>query len=190
MNRYDLAGRRAIVTGGAGGIGRALAQAMIASGAHVELWDTSREGLAAARAALPHAVVRVVDITDAAAVEAAAASPERIDILVNNAGVLGDVKPIWESDPNRFRRVIEVNLVGAYLVTRAVVRRMRAQEPRLLRGHVVNVASIQGREGMALAGAYSAAKAGLIALTKADPTSSPREGRTLPLWNPICNGCR
>lgn len=112
MNRYDLVGKHAVITGGAGGIGRALAAAMIASGAQVTLWDASAEGLAAARAALPQAAAQVVDITDEAAVDAAAAVPERIDILVNNAGVLGDVAPIWESDPARFRRVIEVNLVG------------------------------------------------------------------------------
>jgi 3-oxoacyl-[acyl-carrier protein] reductase len=176
MNRCDLAGKHAVITGGAGGIGRALAVAMIASGAQVTLWDASAEGLAAARAALPQAATQVVDITDGAAVDAAAAVPERIDILVNNAGVLGDVAPIWESDPARFRRVIEVNLVGAYLVTRAVVRRMRAQEARPQRGHVVNVASIQGKEGMALAAAYSAAKAGLIALTKTVAKETAREG--------------
>ena len=181
MNRYDLAGKHAVITGGAGGIGRALAAAMIASGAQVTLWDASAEGLAAARAALPQVATQVVDITDGAAVDAAAAvvtasESGRIDILVNNAGVLGDVAPIWESDPARFRRVIEVNLVGAYLVTRAVVRRMRAQEARPHRGHVVNVASIQGKEGMALAGAYSAAKAGLIALTKTVAKETAREG--------------
>jgi 3-oxoacyl-[acyl-carrier protein] reductase len=176
MNRYDLAGRSAIITGGAGGIGRALGAAMIAAGAHVTLWDASAANLEAARVALPQAATRVVDITDATAVEAAAALPAQIDILVNNAGVLGDVAPIWDSDPQRFRRVIDVNLVGAYLVTRAVVRRMRAHAPRPQRGHIVNIASIQAKEGMALAGAYSASKAGLIALTKTVAKETAREG--------------
>jgi 3-oxoacyl-[acyl-carrier protein] reductase len=181
MNRYDLAGRNAIITGGAGGIGRALAGAMLEAGAQVTLWDANSEGLEAARAALPQAAIRVVDITDQAAVEAAAALPAQIDILVNNAGVLGDVAPIWDSDPQRFRRVIDVNLVGAYLVTRAVVRRMRMQATRPrhrrpLGGHIVNVASIQGKEGMALGGAYSAAKAALIALTKTVAKETARDG--------------
>ncbi|GGG49750.1 SDR family NAD(P)-dependent oxidoreductase [Chelatococcus composti] len=171
MNRYDLAGRTAIVTGGAGGIGRAIASAFIASGAHVCLWDRNETALAAAVSDLGSAAEqRVLDITDAAAVEAAArdchARWGRIDILVNNAGILGEVKPVWETDPENFRRVLEVNLFGAYLVTRAVVGLMRGQEARPMRGHVVNVASIQGKEGMPRAGAYSASKAGLIALTK------------------------
>jgi 3-oxoacyl-[acyl-carrier protein] reductase len=176
MNRYDLAGRSAVITGGAGGIGQALGAAMIAAGAQVTLWDAAAENLEAARAALPQATTRVVDITDEAAVAAAAALPAKIDILVNNAGVLGDVAPIWDSDPQRFRRVIDVNLVGAYLVTRAIVRRMRVQAPRPQRGHIVNIASIQGKEGMALAGAYSASKAGLIALTKTVAKETARDG--------------
>ena len=171
MNRYDLAGRTAIVTGGAGGIGRAVASALIASGARVSLWDRHGAALAAAASELggdPDR--RVVDITRADAVDEAArqchAQWGRIDILVNNAGILGEVKPVWETDPDDFRRVLEVNLVGAYLVMRAVVALMRGQAAQPMRGHVVNVASIQGKEGMPRAGAYSASKAGLIALTK------------------------
>ncbi|ALA17979.1 MULTISPECIES: SDR family NAD(P)-dependent oxidoreductase [Chelatococcus] len=171
MIRYDLAGRTAIVTGGAGGIGRAVASALIASGARVSLWDRDAAALAAAAAELGGKPDRrVVDITDAGAVDEAArqchAQWGRIDILVNNAGILGEVKPVWETDPDDFRRVLEVNLVGAYLVMRAVVALMRGQAARPMRGHVVNVASIQGKEGMPRAGAYSASKAGLIALTK------------------------
>ncbi|APF36610.1 SDR family oxidoreductase [Chelatococcus daeguensis] len=171
MNRYDLAGRTAIVTGGAGGIGRAVASALISSGARVSLWDRDDRALETAVAELGgEPDRRVVDITDAGAVDEAArqchAQWGRIDILVNNAGILGEVKPVWESDPDDFRRVLEVNLVGAYLAMRAVVALMRGQAAQPLRGHVVNVASIQGKEGMPRAGAYSASKAGLIALTK------------------------
>jgi 3-oxoacyl-[acyl-carrier protein] reductase len=184
--RYDLTGRTAIVTGGAGGLGRGIAQELIQAGALVELWDADADALRKAAAALG-AGARLIDITDPAAVDAAAiaAFPEggRIDILVNNAGVLGEVKPIWETSPENFQRVLQVNLFGAYLVTRAVVGRMRRQPLREapvgqhgLRGHVVNIASIQGKEGMALAAAYSASKAGLIALTKSVAKETARDG--------------
>lgn len=186
--RYNLRGRRAIVTGGAGGLGRGIAQAFVDAGATVELWDANVTTLAEAAADLGPAVsARYIDITDAAAVEAGAEAAfrdgGRIDILVNNAGVLGEVKPVWETDPQNFQRVLQVNLFGAYLVTRAVVGRMRAQAPRetavsqhALRGHVVNIASIQGKEGMALAAAYSASKAGLLALTKSVAKETAKDG--------------
>ncbi|TCR62248.1 SDR family NAD(P)-dependent oxidoreductase [Bosea sp. BK604] len=186
--RYNLRGRRAIVTGGAGGLGRGIAQALIDAGATVELWDANEAALALAAADLgPAASARHLDITDAAAVEigaeAAFQSGGRIDILINNAGVLGEVKPVWETSPENFQRVLQVNLFGAYLVTRAVVGRMRAQAPResavpqhALRGHVVNIASIQGKEGMALAAAYSASKAGLLALTKSVAKETAKDG--------------
>lgn len=186
--RYDLSGRIAIVTGGAGGLGRGIASAFIDAGARVELWDANATALADAAAALgPHATTRTVDITDAAAVEQAAdalfTAHGRVDILVNNAGVLGEVKPIWETSPENFQRVLQVNLFGSYLVTRAVVGRMRQQAPRPskltphpLRGHVVNIASIQGKEGMARAAAYSASKAGLIALTKSVAKETAQDG--------------
>lgn len=175
MNRYDLAGRRAVVTGGAGGIGRAVAAAMLASGAAVELWDRAPLALEAAAAALPGAVARRVDVTSEASIDAALAEPRRIDVLVNGAGILGEVAPLWETSPDLFRRVIDVNLVGAYLVSRAVVARMRTNAPTPHRGHVVNIASVQGREGTALAGAYAASKAGLIALTKTLAKETARE---------------
>lgn len=174
MNRYDLAGRTLIVTGGAGGIGRAIARLALQCGACVSLWDRAEQGLRSARAELGSGAaavaIRQVDVTDASSIAAALAADraefDRIDALVNNAGILGQVAPLWETDPADFRRVVEVNLVGAYLCLRAVLEVMRHQEPRPLRGHVVNVASIQGKEGMPLAAAYSASKAGLIALTK------------------------
>lgn len=173
MNHYDLDGRAMIITGGAGGIGRAVAHIAIASGARVSLWDCARDALRAAAEDLDAAervALRVVDVTDERSIaHALAADVEafgRIDAFVNNAGVLGEVASLWETTPEDFRRVIDVNLVGAYLCLRAVLAVMRDQAPRPLRGHVVNVASIQGKEGMAGAGAYSASKAGLISLTK------------------------
>ena len=182
MNRYDLEGRTAIVTGGAGGIGSGLARHMLEAGATIELWDRDRGALSSVAKALAseNIATRAVDITDAAAVDAATTAcmrqHGRIDILVNNAGILGEVKPIWETSPDDFRRVIEVDLVGAYLMMRAVVGLMRAQEPRPLRGHVVNVSSIQGKEGMAMAAAYSAAKAGMISLTKTVAKETAKDG--------------
>jgi len=170
MNSYDLGGKTAIVTGGAGGIGRAIARTLLASGARVSLWDTAAAGLEDAVAELGSPIARVVDITDENAVAGAVAAERaafgRIDVLVNNAGILGAVAPIWEVDPADIRRVIEVSLIGAMLCTRAVLPAMRAQAPRPHRGHIVNIASIQAKEGLGLAAAYSASKAGLVALTK------------------------
>ncbi len=178
MNRYDLAGRSMIVTGGAGDIGRAIARLALSCGARVSLWDHADETLSNAGEALstvevhrPDAVsIRRVDVTDQASIAGAlaldVAAFGRIDALVNNAGILGEVLPVWATDPANFRRVVEVNLTGAYLCLRAVLDVMRRQAAQPLRGHVVNVASIQGKEGMALGSAYSASKAGLIALTK------------------------
>lgn len=185
--RYDLSGRHAIVTGGAGGLGRGIAHALIEAGASVTLWDQDADSLSNAVSELGRrASQRQIDIRDVNAVEAAAdaavSTRGRIDILINNAGVLGEVRPIWETTPDNFQRVLQVNLFGAYLVTRAIVGRMLRQEPRRapdghpLRGHVVNIASIQGKEGMAMAAAYSASKGGLIALTKSVAKETAKEG--------------
>ncbi|CAN5364497.1 SDR family NAD(P)-dependent oxidoreductase [soil metagenome] len=185
---YDLSGRIALVTGGAGGLGRGIARALLKAGARVELWDANAAALAEAASELGSgASIRTLDITDTGAVERAAdevfAAHGRVDILVNNAGVLGEVKPIWETSPENFQRVLQVNLFGSYLVTRTVVGRMRQQAPRPstvtphpLRGHVVNIASIQGKEGMARAVAYSASKAGLMALTKSVAKETAQDG--------------
>ncbi len=173
MNRYNLTGRAVLITGGAGGIGLAIARAALDSGARISLWDHADEALQDAAKALaePERVaLRHVDVTDQATIAAALAADVaafgRIDAFVNNAGILGEVLPLWETTPANFRRVLDVNLVGAYLCMRAVLDVMRQQEARPLRGHVVNVASVQGKEGLALAGAYGASKAGLISLTK------------------------
>lgn len=184
MNRYDLNGRTAIVTGGGGGIGRAIARRMIESGATAELWDASGEQLSQTAKHLSDVSgrfrIRQIDITNANDVSDAAThcarDHGRIDILVNNAGILGEVKPIWDTDPANFKHVIDVNLIGTYLVTRAILNVMRAQEPRPYRGRIVNISSIQGKEGMANAAAYSASKAALIALTKTVAKEAAREG--------------
>ena len=174
MNHYDLAGHSVLITGGAGGIGRAIARVALDAGARVSLWDRSLPELHAAADALGASAamlqLREVDVTReamiASAVAADIAAFGRIDAFVNNAGILGEVLPLWETDPANFRHVLDINLVGAYLCMRAVLDVMRQQDLAPMRGHVVNVASIQGKEGMPNAGAYSASKAGLIALTK------------------------
>ena len=166
MNKIDLAGRVAVVTGGARGIGLAVAQRAALSGATVVLWDRDADRLAQAAASIPNASSVVLDLTDEAAVRSAAAETQaaqgRIDILVNNAGITGGNAPTWELPAAEWRRVVEVNLIAPYLVSAAVLPGMVAQGY----GRVVNVASVAGKEGNPNASHYSASKAGLIALTK------------------------
>ncbi|MFN9744083.1 MAG: SDR family oxidoreductase [Betaproteobacteria bacterium] len=169
MNQIDLNGRQAIVTGGARGIGLAIAGRLLRSGAAVRLWDIDAGQLAeAARTLAPLGEVRtdVVELTDDAAVAAATARAQaadgRIDVLVNNAGITGGNAPTWELDPGVWRRVVEVNLVAPYLTCRHVVPVMIAAGY----GRIVNIASVAGKEGNPNASHYSASKAGLIALTK------------------------
>jgi 3-oxoacyl-[acyl-carrier protein] reductase len=169
MHQYDLTGHRAVVTGGAQGFGRAIATRLLQSGARVSLWDRDVEALARAAAELAAAGevhTAAVDVTDAAGVDAAAAAvAERfggIDILIANAGIAGATVPTWEYPPEIWREVLDVNLTGIFLSCRAVVPHMRAQRY----GRIVTIASIAGKEGNPNASAYSAAKAGVIALTK------------------------
>lgn len=169
MNQIDLKGRRAVVTGGAQGIGRAVAERLLRSGAAVCLWDFDAAlGQAAAKemSALGKAMALAVDVTDAAAVGRAAADTEKalggIDLLVNNAGISGPNAAVDAYPLDAWRQVIDLDLNGVFYCCRAVVPLMKAQGY----GRIVNVASIAGKEGNPNAAAYSAAKAGVIALTK------------------------
>ena len=169
MNSIDLNGRRAIVTGGAQGLGRAIAERLQASGADVHVWDVDRAAMTEGQADWPAggpAGWSEVDVSDADAVDAALRdtrdSAGAIDILVNNAGISGPNMPTWEYGIEDWRRVIDVDLTGPFLVSRAVVPLMREAGY----GRIVNIASVAGKEGNPNAPAYSAAKAGLIALTK------------------------
>ena len=169
MNAIDLKGRNAVVTGGAQGIGRAIAGRLLASGAAVVLWDRDAALLAGTERELAgHGEVSrtTVDVTDAEAVAGAFASAvERhgaVDVMVNNAGIAGPTVPSWEYPLDEWRTVIDVDLNGVYYCCRAALPHMRERDY----GRIVNVASIAGKEGNPNAAAYSAAKAGVIALTK------------------------
>lgn len=165
-----FAGRNAIVTGAARGIGFAVAERLASEGARVAIWDVDAAEAKKTAAALGSAHRACgVDVSDETSVGKAASAVfdefGRIDILINNAGILGQVAPLWEQEPAAFRRVIEVNLTGMYLVCRAIVPHMRKQDGAA-RGRIVNVSSIQGKEGLAQSGAYGISKAGVIGLTK------------------------
>jgi 3-oxoacyl-[acyl-carrier protein] reductase len=169
MNLLDLNGRVAVITGGARGIGFAAARRALQSGAAVALWDVDGDKVKEAQrglSALGPVTAHVVELTDEPSVQAAAAATiaghGKIDVLVNNAGITGGNGATWEIDPAVWRRVIEVNLIGAFLTCRAVVPHMLARGY----GRIVNVASIAGKEGNPNASHYSASKAGLIGLTK------------------------
>jgi 2-dehydro-3-deoxy-L-rhamnonate dehydrogenase (NAD+) len=169
MNVIDLKNRTAIVTGGARGIGFAVATRMLASGAAVALWDVDAAALDKAAAALKgggRVYTAAVDVTDEASIararDALIRDAGKIDILVNNAGITGGNAPTWELAPVVWRRVVEVNLVAPYLTCRAVVPHMIAASY----GRIVNIASIAGKDGNPNASHYSASKAGLIGLTK------------------------
>jgi NAD(P)-dependent dehydrogenase (short-subunit alcohol dehydrogenase family) len=169
MNRIDLGGRTAVITGGAQGIGYAIAERMLASGSAVVLWDIDEAMLAEARKSLANkgkVDTRRVELTEEASIDEATkaviATHGAIDILVNNAGITGGNAPTWELAPDVWRRVIEVNLIAPFLVCRALVPHMIEKGY----GRIVNIASVAGKEGNPNASHYSASKAALIALTK------------------------
>jgi NAD(P)-dependent dehydrogenase (short-subunit alcohol dehydrogenase family) len=166
MNQIDLTGRVAIVTGAARGIGRAIAERLAASGARVAVWDVDGPAARAAAAEIAGSIDLVADVTDPATIDAALAATEtRLgppDILVNNAGIAGPNFPLDEYPAAEWRRVVEIDLIGVFNCCRAVVPTMRRRDY----GRIVNIASIAGKEGNPNASAYSAAKAGVIGLTK------------------------
>ena len=167
MNTLDLNGRTAIITGAAQGIGLAIAQRFVASGAKVALWDMNLSGAQAAAKQLGAAAAAFgVELTNEASIragfDATLASFGRVDVLVNNAGITGGNAATWELDTEVWRHVVEVNLVAPFMACRVVVPHLIAQGG----GRIVNIASIAGKEGNPNASHYSASKAGLIALTK------------------------
>jgi 2-dehydro-3-deoxy-L-rhamnonate dehydrogenase (NAD+) len=158
-NTYDLAGKYAIVTGAAKGIGRAVAELLLANGCDVMAWDASPSTLAGADSFR-------VDITQPTQIAAAVdrlPADRRIDILVNAAGYLGRDTTFVAHDPAEWRRIVEVNLVGTLQVTQAVLPIMVRQGG----GRIINLGSLAGKEGVTGITAYSAASAGVISFTKA-----------------------
>ncbi|WP_244571320.1 SDR family NAD(P)-dependent oxidoreductase [Mesorhizobium carmichaelinearum] len=155
---YDFTGRTAIVTGGARGIGRAIAHKLALSGADVWIWDIEPVALEGTRSLS-------VDVTKRDSVMQALSvmGEVGIDILVNNAGWLGSYKPFEEFEPAEWQKILQVNLLGTFEVTHRVLPLMR----RAGRGRIVNMGSLAGKEGLPSLAAYSAASAGVIAFTKA-----------------------
>ena len=161
-----FAGRGAIVTGGASGLGKATAARIVAEGGRVVLWDLNADALNAAAEEIGALDAIALDVSDADAVAAAAAASNatlrKIDILVASAGITGATVPVHEFPIDSWKRVVDINLNGVFYCSRAVVPFMLANGY----GRIVNVASVAGKEGNPNASAYSASKAGVIGFTK------------------------
>ena len=169
MNRIDLNEKVAVITGGAQGIGLAIAERMLDSGASVSLWDRDQklvEETARSLESRGKAEALVVDVTDLDSVKSATektkTSMGSIDILVCNAGIAGPTVKVWEYPPEEWQQVIDIDLTGVFYCLHTVSPVMIEQNY----GRIVNVASVAGKDGNPNAAPYSAAKAGVIALTK------------------------
>jgi len=167
MNQLDFAGRSAAITGGAMGIGLAVARRLAQSGARVALWDRDPQALAAAKAELGGAAHTFeLDVSDAAGVarvaQATADALGGIDVLVCSAGITGPNVPLADYPVDDWKRVFDVNVHGVFLCNRAVTPIMQKKDY----GRIVNIASVAGKEGNPNASAYSASKAAVIGLTK------------------------
>jgi 3-oxoacyl-[acyl-carrier protein] reductase len=170
MNKIDLNGRAAVVTGAARGIGYAIAHRLLQSGASVSIWDVDPAALRIAGQRLSEwgrVAAEEVDVSDENAVSRATQSTiqrfGKIDLLVNNAGIGGPIAQTWEYDTAAFRRLMEINVTGVFLCCKHVLPSMRKQNY----GRVVNIASIAGKNGSPNFSPYGASKAAVIALTKA-----------------------
>src|SRR5271165_4847281 len=167
VNDLDFKNRTAVITGGAAGIGLAVARRLVASGGRVSLWDRDATALDKASGMLGHRTeTRVVDVAShdsvAAAAKATAAEFGRIDALVCSAGIAGPNATTWEYPVDAWRQVMAINVDGVFFCSRAIVPLM-AQRGY---GRIVNIASVAGKEGNPNASAYSASKAAVIGLTK------------------------
>jgi 3-oxoacyl-[acyl-carrier protein] reductase len=169
MNKIDLQNRRAVVTGGAQGIGLAIAERFLASGASVCLWDRDEplvRKTASTLASKGNVEAVVMDVTDLDSVRNAVRKTQDalggIDLLICNAGIAGPSGKLWEYPPEEWQKVIDIDLTGVFNCLHVVTPLMIEQDY----GRIVNVASVAGKDGNPNAGPYSAAKAGVIALTK------------------------
>jgi NAD(P)-dependent dehydrogenase (short-subunit alcohol dehydrogenase family) len=178
MHPFRVDGRKALVTGGASGIGAATCRALHGAGAQVTIADIDRAGAEALSTELPAAEVLILDITDEAAVKSAFARMAALDILVNNAGI-GLVGGIEQTELDDFERLFRVNVQGMFLVTRAAVPLLRAS-----RGSIVNIGSVAGLVGIKKRFAYCATKGAVIAMTRQLAVEYPTELRA----NCICPG--
>lgn len=182
MNNIDLKGRCAVVTGGAAGIGLAIAQRFVQSGARVVLWDLdAKAGVASAAALGLSASGQVqlsfqVDVSNtasvAAAMKATVAETGQVDIMVCSAGIAGPAKPNWEYSLEEFQQVMSINVNGIFLCNAAAVKEMMKKDY----GRIINIASIAGKEGNPNAGAYSASKAAVIGFTKSIGKETAKTG--------------
>ncbi len=167
MNQLDLKGRTAVVTGGAAGIGLAIAARLAHSGAQVTLWDRDERALADSAKLIAGGAHTVrVDVSAEAdvkrAVDETVAKMRRIDVLVCSAGITGPNTTTWDYPVDAWKQVIDINLTGVFLCNKLVVPHMQGNDY----GRIVNIASIAGKEGNPNAVAYSASKAGVISITK------------------------
>ena len=181
MNKLDMAGRSAIVTGGASGIGLAVVQRLAASGANVAIWDMNDDALAKAAASVSGVKVHTakVDVADAAQVEAAFASTVaafgKVDAMVNSAGVAGKNATVADYEQDEWRRVFDINVHGLFYCCQQAARHMGPNGY----GRIVNIASVAGKEGNPNASAYSASKAAVIGLTKSLGKELAKNGVTV-----------
>jgi NAD(P)-dependent dehydrogenase (short-subunit alcohol dehydrogenase family) len=167
MNTLDLNGRGAVVTGGAAGIGFAIAKRLAASGARVSLWDRDEKALAEAAKSLGAGThTAKLDVSDEAqvgrALQDSVKALGKVDVLVCSAGITGPNMPTWDYPLADWKQVLDINLTGVFLCNKLVAPHMRANDY----GRIVNIASIAGKEGNPNASAYSASKAGVVSLTK------------------------
>ncbi|GGF42068.1 3-oxoacyl-ACP reductase [Aliidongia dinghuensis] len=175
MERY-LEGRTAIVTGGMRGIGRSIAHRLHQRGARIAVWDYDTKGWDEAGEPFEPALIHRVDVSSHAMVEEAFAATLRtlgqVDILINNAGINGPVTPSWDYPVDAWEKVIGIDLNGVFYCCRAAIPHMRARKY----GRIVNVASMAGKDGVQFISAYSAAKGGVIAFTKAAAKELAQDG--------------
>ncbi len=167
MNKLDLKGRNAVVTGGASGIGLAIARRLIQSGARVSLWDRAPVALQTSAETLgARTHTAQLDVADESQVQrardAAVRELKKIDILVCSAGITGPNVKTWDYPVEDWKQVLDINLTGVFLCNKALAAHMLEKDY----GRIVNIASVAGKEGNPNASAYSASKAGVISLTK------------------------